>query len=108
MSEDWDVRNRRSIHSAVSLKQTLMSRREEREPVEGRDQIDALRRQLVEKPSAQDPSVGESVTNATERATIAEIGEIVDAARTGAAHFNSASQYRRWHRGFASKRRWKL
>jgi hypothetical protein len=92
--KDWALRER-SAHA---------SRLEQ----EYRDEIDALRRQLAEKPSAQDPIVGESVSSATEAATIAEIGEIVDAARTGAAHFNSASQYRRWHSGFASKRRWKL
>jgi chromosome segregation ATPase len=92
--KDWALRER-SAH-ASGLEQ------------EYRDQIDALRRQLAEKPSAQDPIVGESASSATEAATIAEIGEIVDAARTGAAHFNSASQYRRWRSGFASKRRWKL
>jgi chromosome segregation ATPase len=92
--KDWALRER-SAH-ASGLEQ------------EYRDQIDALRRQLAEKPSAQDPIVGESASSATEAATIAEIGEIVDAARNGAAHFNSASQYRRWRSGFASKRRWKL
>lgn len=76
---------------------------------EYRDQIDALRRQLAEKLSAQDPTDGDSATNATQTARTATIGEIVDAAASaGAAHFNSASQYRRWRSGFASKRRWKL
>jgi chromosome segregation ATPase len=75
---------------------------------EYRDQVDALRRLLAEKPLAQDPTDDESAANATEPARTATIGEIMDPASASAVHFNSASQYRRWRSGFASKRRWKL